>query len=192
MKTPLGRILTEKRRLILPVVGLLLANAALYAIAVYPLALRVGTMEARADEGDRALTTAEQALASVRAVDQGRSRAAEELHRFYTQVLPPDLAGARRITYLRLAQLAERAGLQADRRSLMPAADSDRTLERLQITMILEGDYEDVRRFIHELETAPEFVVIDDVSLSQGAEESSPLILTLQLSTYFPSGHRGS
>ena len=124
--------------------------------------------------------------------DQGRSRAAEELHRFYTQVLPPDLAGARRITYLRLAQLAERAGLQADRRSLMPAADSDRTLERLQITMILEGDYEDVRRFIHELETAPEFVVIDDVSLTQGAEESSPLILTLQLSTYFPSGHRGS
>jgi Tfp pilus assembly protein PilO len=191
MKTPVRRIVAEKRRLILPVVALLLANGALYAVAVYPLALRVRSVEARATEAAAALASAEQALASVRAVEQGRSRAAQELHRFYTQVLPQDLAGARRITYLRLAQMAEQSGLQSDRRSVAAAAESDRTLERLQITMVLEGDYEDVRAFIHQLETAPEFVVIDDVSLTEGADETSPLILTLQLSTYFPSARRG-
>jgi Tfp pilus assembly protein PilO len=192
MKTPLRRILAEKRRLILPVVVLLLMNLGLYAVAVYPLALRVQTIEARAGQATAELASAEQALASVRAVEQGKSRASEELHRFYTQVLPADLAGARRITYLRLAQLAEQSGLQSDRRSLAPSAESDRTLERLQITMVLEGNYEDVRSFIHQLETSPEFVVIDDVTLTEGADEASPLILTLQLSTYFPSANRGS
>lgn len=192
MKTPIRRILTDKRRYILPVIALLLADLALYAVAVYPLSLRVQAIEARAGEAARALASAEQSLASVRALEQGKSRAAEELRRFYTQVLPQDLAGARRITYLRLAQLAERAGLQSDRRSLAPVAESDRTLERLQITMVLEGDYEDVRSFIHQLETSPEFVVIDDVALTEGADEASPLILTLQLSTYFPSTRRGS
>jgi Tfp pilus assembly protein PilO len=190
VRTPVRRILAEKRRLIVPVVVLLLANVALYAVAVYPLAMRVQTIEARAVEAADALTSAEQALASVRAVEQGKSRATEELHRFYTQVLPPDLAGARRITYLRLSQLAEQSGLQADRRSLAPTAESDRTLERLQITMVLEGSYEDVRSFIHQLETSPEFVVIDDVALTEGADEASPLLLTLQLSTYFPRPRR--
>ena len=104
---------------------MILANAALYAVAVYPLALRVQTIEARVDESDRALTSAEASLVSVRALEQGKSKAADELRRFYTQVLPPDLPGARRITYLRLSQLAERAGLQSDRRSLAPAAESE-------------------------------------------------------------------
>jgi Tfp pilus assembly protein PilO len=54
--------------------------------------------------------------------------------------------------------------------------------------MVVQGDYENVRKFIHALETAPEFVVIDDVSLTQGAEPSSPLVLTLELSTYYRLG----
>jgi hypothetical protein len=42
-----------------------------------------------------------------------------------------------------------------------------------------------VRTFIHELETSPEFVVIDDVSLAEDDDEGGLLQLTLQLSTYY-------
>jgi hypothetical protein len=37
------------------------------------------------------------------------------------------------------------------------------------------------------IETAPEFVVIQDISLVQG-EKNAPLTLTLQLSTYYKAG----
>jgi hypothetical protein len=38
---------------------------------------------------------------------------------------------------------------------------------------------------MHQLETAPEFVVIDDVSLSTDDTDGGLLLLTLQLSTYY-------
>ena len=30
--------------------------------------------------------------------------------------------------------------------------------------MMLEGDYESVRQFLYELETTPEFIIVDDVT----------------------------
>jgi hypothetical protein len=58
--------------------------------------------------------------------------------------------------------------------------------------MVLEGEYRNVRRFIHDLETAPEFVVIEDVALAEGTDSDAPLTLTLQLATFFRSeGHGG-
>ena len=38
---------------------------------------------------------------------------------------------------------------------------------------------------LHALETAPEFVVIDDITLSEEDVEGGLLQMTLQLSTYF-------
>ena len=54
--------------------------------------------------------------------------------------------------------------------------------------MLLAGEYENIRRFIEALETAPEFLVIEEVVLSQRQEASdSELVLTLGLSTYYVS-----
>jgi hypothetical protein len=56
--------------------------------------------------------------------------------------------------------------------------------------MLLEGDYEHLRRFIYELETSPAFVIIDDVTLAQNDPEK-PLTLTLELSAYYRLGANG-
>ena len=53
--------------------------------------------------------------------------------------------------------------------------------------MQFQGDYESFRQFIFALESAPEFVIIDDVTLAQ-SDASKPLTLTLELSTYFRLG----
>jgi hypothetical protein len=47
-----------------------------------------------------------------------------------------------------------------------------------------------VRRFIYELESAPEFVIIDGVTLAQG-DSGKPLTLSLELSTYYLLGAHG-
>ena len=51
--------------------------------------------------------------------------------------------------------------------------------------MLLSGAYRDIRRFIHALETAPEFVVIEEIVLSQGDETEAREVLSLVLSTYY-------
>jgi hypothetical protein len=56
--------------------------------------------------------------------------------------------------------------------------------------MVLEGDYDSVRRFIYELETAPAFVIIDDVTLAQ-ADPNGLLAVSLELSAYYRTGPNG-
>ncbi len=179
------RIATEKRTAVVPLAVALLANLALYALAVYPLTLKATSVERRAAAGERELGAAERDHAAARAILTGKDQAARELDTFYREVLPVDLTGARRLTYLRLAQLARQASLRYERRSVEREDSKDGRLTRLRIAMVLEGDYANVRQFIYQLETAPEFVVIDDVALAEGADATSPLLLTLELSTYF-------
>jgi len=51
--------------------------------------------------------------------------------------------------------------------------------------MELGGDYGDIRDFVHEIESAPEFVVIDNISLAEQGDGSGTLRLSIELSTYF-------
>ena len=51
--------------------------------------------------------------------------------------------------------------------------------------MTLRGNYEDIRRFIYQVETGSDFIVIDSIALQQGEEAGSPLTLALALSTYY-------
>ena len=111
--------------------------------------------------------------------------------RAYRDVLPSNLASARQITYLRLAQLADQHHLRYSRRSAEPDANSLGALKRLRITMALDGDYENVRQFIYQLESGSDFIVIDSVAIAQ-TEPGAPLQLTLGLSTYYQSERHGA
>ena len=126
-------------------------------------------------------------LRDAEAIRTGQERAAQQLARFYDSVLPKGQEGARRITYRRLATLADESNLDYDRRTIAIKQVRESALEQMDVTMVLEGEYRDVRRFIHKLETAPEFVVIENVGLVQG-EKNAPLTLTVKLSTLLQGG----
>ena len=115
----------------------------------------------------------------------GKDRALKELDTFYGSVLAKDLTGARRLTFARLAQLAAKSSLDFERRKSEPVVERGSNLTRLKVSMELSGSYGDIRDFIHEIESSPEFVVIDDVGVAEGAQGDPVLRLTLQLSTYF-------
>jgi Tfp pilus assembly protein PilO len=182
--TLVRRVMGEHRGVVVPLAIALGVNVVLYAAVVYPLAQRVANIEQRDHNAEEQLLAAQRDHAQAAGTLTGKDRAATELATFYKDVLPSDLAGARRLTHLRLAQLARESNLKFLSATFEPVAERNRTLTRLKIEMVLSGSYADMRAFIHQLETSPEFVVIDNVELGEGAE-GGPLSVTLRLSTYY-------
>lgn len=182
------RVAREHRRVIVPLAIALGVNVAVYAAVVYPLSQRVANIEERDRTAEEQLRAAQRDHAQAAGTLSGKDRAAAELATFYKDVLPADLSGARRLTHLRLEQLARESNLRFLRASFEPTLEHNKTLTRLKIEMVLAGSYGDMRSFIHQLETAPEFVVIDNVELgenAQGDTQGGPLTVTLHLSTYY-------
>ena len=183
----LARRMAREKRIALAAVGaVLLADALLYGLAVYPLRAGVAGAGARAAAAAATLSAREADLGAAQARLAAQTRAGEQLRQFHDEVLPRDLAEARSITYPRLAALAARLGLVLERRTSASEQGDDDRLGRLRTNMLMAGDYADIRRFIEALETAPEFLVIEEVVLSQRDEASDAgLVLTLGLSTYY-------
>mgnify|MGYP001497788681 CR=1 FL=1 len=188
------RIDKEKRLVVIPLVVLLLANVVVAGLLVYPMLLRVQAgeqQEAQAAVGLRA-AQAEKTAADAMATD--KAAAERDLEQFYGRVLPQGLSGARKATYLHLAQLAREAGLTYQRRleeAQQPKsgeAGSAGPLMRFEITMVLEGDYPGVRQFLQDVELSDQFIVIDNITLVEGSERNAGLVLTVVLSTYYRSG----
>lgn len=189
------RILKDKRRIALPLAIAAVANLLALALVVYPLSRRVAGADARAAQAKQALTTATAANRAAQATLEGRERTDKQLVSFYSEVLPPNLPAARRMTYLRLAQLAQEANLEYSNRSFAPEHEKDSTLARMDMNIALEGGYRDIRQFIHTLETAPEFVIIRAVALTQATEDAAQqkssstgprrLTVNLTLATYY-------
>ena len=186
------RILEEKRRLIYPVVTVLLLNVALYVAVVYPLSMKVTANEQSAQAATDAAHAARREYEAARNTVNGKVAADAELKKFYGEVLPPDVSAAQRITYLKIHQLAQKSNVTYERASNEVTHDRDSTLGKLSTTVTLSGQYRDIRHFIHELETAPEFLILETVSLSQGTEKSAALTVTVKVSIYYQAGANGN
>jgi Tfp pilus assembly protein PilO len=179
------RVFEEYRRVITPLAGALILNIAAYALLVYPLSQRVANVAQRNQTAERALAAARGDYAQATGTVTGKTRAAEELDTFYTKILPQDFPAARRLIHLRLAQLARQSNLRLTQVNYEPDEKRKGSLARLNIRMDLAGTYPAMRTFIHQLETSPEFVVIDNIELSEEAEGDSQLKVKVNLSTYY-------
>jgi Tfp pilus assembly protein PilO len=178
------RIAAEHRRILIPLSLALLVNVIVYVAFVYPLSQRVANIEQREATAEQTLAAARREHAQASGALTGRARASAELTTFYSDVLPQGLTGARRLTYLRLSTLARDANLRLLNLQAEAADVENSALEQLKIQMQLVGAWPDIRDFIYQLEIAPEFVVIDNVQLAEGAEGGA-LSLAMNLSTYY-------
>ena len=188
---PAGRVFTEKRSLIVPLLIGVIVNIALYVIVVYPLSKKVAGGEQAARASSTALDAAKRDYAQARATVAGKGQADQELRKFYSDVLPPDISGARRITFLRMEQLARQCGLRLERETSDPKPERDSQLVRFIYTASLSGEYRNIRRFVHELETAPEFLVLENVELSQSETENRGLNVNVEIATYYRTAGNG-
>ena len=185
------RILLEKRRVVVLLAAGALINAGLFALVVLPLSKRVANGEAIAANAAAALVAARADHAAARATVAGKTTADAELQKFYRDVLPPDVSGARRITFLKIEQLAKQANVKLERRRSAPVVERGNTLAKLLTDLSLTGEYSAVRRFIYALETAPEFLVLENVQVTQADRSSRGLSVSAQIATYYRAGGDG-
>ena len=186
------RVLSEKRALIVPLVLALLGNIAAYGLWVYPLGVKSAGAADRAAAAARSLQLAERELAGARELVTGKSRADQELTTFFEKVLAPSLPAARDLTYATLPSLAKKSNVKLlDRRFEIEKPEKNARLGLLKVHTAWQCDYESFRQFIFALESAPPFVIIDDVSLAQN-DPTKPLMLVIELSTYYRLGANGN
>lgn len=188
----LQRVLTEHRRWLVPVAILLGVNVLVLIFVVVPLRQSAASASSRADVSAQALRAAMAELKEAEATRDGQAQAATDLDKFYASVLPSDLPTARRMTHVKFSQLARTHDITFEGGASTPEDLRDSTLERLHVTYQLTGDWDDIRKLIYDIETGADFIVIDNVQLSEGQQANAPLSLTLELSTYYRKIAQGS
>lgn len=185
-----ARLLADHRRLLVVLLAALVLNILAWVFVVAPLSTRVANVEQRGHTADGTLAAARLDHQQATSALTGKDRASTELATFYKEVLPAGLSAARKLTYPRLEQLATRAGLAVRNYRFETVDLRDSALTRAQVEMALTGSYESMRAFVHAIESAREFVVIDNIGLAEGSDAARDLSLTLELSTYFRSAAR--
>lgn len=184
-EVPARRVIAEHRRWLVPLGVVLAINLVVLVVVVLPLRQSVQSGASRAQASAQSLKEAMADLHDAEATRDGQSQASTDLDRFYASVLPADLSTARRMTHVKLSQLARSHDVGFQGGAATTEALRESTLERLKVNYSLTGDWDDIRQMIYEIETGPDFVVIDNVQLVEGSEANAPLALTLDLSTYY-------
>lgn len=180
------RVIQEHRRAVILIAAGLVVNLILYVSVVRPWNQSVANIRQRTQAAEQARDAARAEFGQANGTLTGKDRAAKELDAFYSQKLAQDLSRARRLTYGRVQRLAQehRLAYQGSRYEQVDQRGS--TLTKLKTSVELTGNYNSMRSFIYAIETAPEFVVIENISLAEGANEGS-LRLAMDLSTYYRS-----
>jgi Tfp pilus assembly protein PilO len=187
MKVPISRIAREYRKALIPLGILFAINVALLIAVVLPLGQRVKTNEQRADTAARAEAAAYAEFQKAEALREGKARATKDLDTFYRQVLPADVEAARLVVQSKPRRLASAHDVFYGRSQSDTVEVRESTLERLFSSIELAGSWDDIRGFIYALETAPEFIVIENVAIAEGSDANAPLSLSMELSTYYRS-----
>lgn len=183
----LRRIFIERRAVVVPLTVFLLGNIAVLALAVWPLQRTVaGGKESQwqATQGVAAARTQEIQAKTDRA---GKDRADIELRKFYTEILPKDDRTAIGATTFSLSRLADESHVTFKVGQWDRVAVKESTLTRLEGQVTLVGEYSNIRKFLYEVETAQEFVIIESVELSSASvtQNDNMLELGLVIATYY-------
>jgi hypothetical protein len=190
------RVFSERRAVLLPLVIAFVANIGVLALGVIPLRQAVKGAEQGAIDARIRLANARRADLAAKTSRDGKDRADVEMTKFYSEVLPRDYNSAMALTSYWLAKIAGESRLRFKSGTYTNKPVQDSNLVKFTAKVDLAGDYADIRRFLYEVETAQQFVIIESVHLSQeGAQQpGSGLEVSLNVATYYvdtrPSGTR--
>jgi hypothetical protein len=182
---PWSRVIADHRRWVTLVGIVLVINLAVLFAVVMPMRRSAESGTSQAAASVAALNAAIADLKDAEATRDGQTQASKDLDRFYGEVLPQNFAAARRMTQLKLAQMARSQDVRMQSGTTTAEELRNSPLERLSVNFSLEGDWEDIRQLIYQIETGPDFIVIDNVALAEGQSANAPLSLSLEISTYY-------
>ena len=113
----LSRIARERRRWLVPLGIAALVNVGVYALVVYPLSLKVAASERRAASSRQQLASVEREDRTTKTTVGRAAQADTDLKQFYRRRCQVPSRRARRMTYARLAELADDNGVVIERRN---------------------------------------------------------------------------
>ena len=169
------------RRRLLPVfLALAALNLLVFAAWTAPRTVRLRTVTARL-EAARRQAEAEKSEAARLAERGAAIRAnAADLRRFYSSVVGPedtDLVP----TLEEIERMARTLGLTPGPRAYRRDDVPDAAVERVAVTLPLEGSYQQLVGFLREVETSSRFLTVDRIALSGKGEGGA---LRVELSAY--------
>jgi hypothetical protein len=190
---PLARVVREHRAALLPLGVVLALNLVVLIIVVLPLSRSVTSSEQRAQAAEQEQAAAAAEFRRAEALREGKARATRDLDTFYREVLPSNLTVARRL-FAKLQIQAREHDVHFQSGTADEEELRESNLRRLTGQTVLSGDYDDIRALIYDLETSPDFLVIDRVVLAEGEDTNAPLSVTMGVSTYYrvPSARTGA
>lgn len=187
--TPLlRRIFMERRAVLLPLLVAFVANAGVLLLGVLPLRQSVKGAETDALNSRVNLAGARAAEKGAKQAQSGKERADQEMKKFYAEILPRNFdAAANLISFwpIKIAQQS-RVKWSSGTTQTKPLQDPS-SLVKVSSKATLTGEYADIRRFLYEIETAEQFVIIESVELQQSgsAQSSGVLEVSLEIATYY-------
>jgi hypothetical protein len=187
------RVYRERRGLVLPLLLLVAISIGTLALGVFPLSRHVAGLESDAIDANMALKLAQADEIKAKHERTSKERAEIDLHKFYADVLPGDFVAASELTNKNMVQWARESGIVFSSGQFRPAKTDEKTKSRLtKMTgkVTLKGAYTGIVNFLYRVETAEEFIVIEEVNLNQpgSSETGTNLELDLVVSTYFLAG----
>ena len=184
-----GRIYQERRRVLLPLALVLIANVAAFLLAVVPLQSSMEATETDERAAAAELANAKRVSDRANAASKSRVQADAQLKEFYGSILPKNFATAQKTTSAWLEQASADAGLSFKSSRFLLDDKDDSRLTRASTTTTLQGRYADIRRFLHAVESAEEFIVVERVEIVQSDTtqlgRDNALTVELTVSTYF-------
>lgn len=185
------RVFAERRRVMLPLAVVLIANVAVLGLAVVPMRHAATAAALEADAAAAELAAARRLDQQTDGARKSKEHADDGLRRFYADVLPDDLSDAQKIMNLFVTDAARAAGLEFQGSRFDWGEVRDSTLMRASSRITLRGAYRNIRQFLHAVESAEEFIVVERVELVQQTDEAAAgggLEVSLVVTTYFAAG----
>jgi len=181
------RVYGERRAFVLPLLVLLILNLVALVLGVLPIRRVVTTAREDASSAIVEHAAAVRQQAEARNLVDRRQQVDVELATFYRDVLPANLNEARRLFQVWLYEIARDRDLQFTSSDSEFAELRDSRLVRVQSEVRLRGRYVDIRRFIRDVETGDDFVIVEGVQLGETGLQTGDanLELLLSVATYF-------
>ena len=187
------RIYRERRGLVLPLMLITALSVGALALGVFPLSRHVAGLESDAVDANLALKLAKADEIKANHERTSKERAEIDLQKFYSEILPSDFVTAAQLTNNLMVQWAKESSIVFSSGQFRPAKTDEKSKSRLTKMVgkvTIKGGYPGIRRFLYRVETAEEFIVIEEVNLNQpgSSDTGTNLELDLVVSTYFLPG----
>jgi hypothetical protein len=171
------------RRLRTPALALLALNAAVFAVYTLPRGLRERSLARRAASLGAEARQARAELQARRGREEAIRANARDAERFLRQVLK-DRSATLHDALEGIHAAAREAGVELGTENLRREDLDGAPITRAVVRMPVTGSYSELLDFLGRLERSSEFVVVDEVRLSErsGAESAQ---LSVAVSVYF-------